>query len=530
MNIILYKSNAEKNRMYKSSYLTQVANLTGSLRDGSSIIDPVIQIRGGASFFVANYMYIEEFNRYYFITDISVEHTMDIIISAHVDVLMSWNTEIVRNQALVTRSSNKGNAYLQDKINRVLPEYTVNKYSDLNIFSTDLTDYGGHESARNILLFIRNDSLTMQGMSATYRSNSLQRPATGCALPFFGGMVYIVDAIMLNLIIANNGSDSGIMSSIIKAIAFPFDLVDFFNYISTGLINTTKGIKLTNYKDGTDVTELDSIDIYYVPFYYRGLIQLDISDKVAEIPFYNNYMDYEPYTEYYIHLPMLGDIKISPEDFNRDYIGMDIVFDMWSGSLTYSIFVREQYSSENGAYKNIITEQTIVGSQLVIAFDNADLANKDYTSQQAGNYVKTLGGIASMIAGAALSATGVGVGLGVGLMIGGAASGASGLVSIATADVIPKSSNSGASGNNAGTYNTYIDCGIYFYKKAYSYIYSYDDSDYINIIGRPANDVVILSECTGYLEVGTCHLDNVPATSTELDEILQLLQSGVLIS
>ena len=528
----LYKLVGEKNRLDKTSYLTNATSVTGVvIKFPSSIIDPTLTLNGTAiaNLWQFNYIRLDEFDRYYFIDDIiSIANNLWEV-HCHVDVLMSWKDEIKTNNALVTRSSNKGNPYLQDKINRVLPEYTVTKYSNLDIFKTDLTDYGGHESARNILLFVRNDSLTMQGMDATYRSNSLQRPATGCASPFFGGMIYIVDAIMLNLIIANNGSDSGIMSSIIKAIAFPFDLVDFFNYISAGLIGTTKGVKLTNYEDGTDVTELDSIDIYYVPFYYDGLIKLDISNKVAEIPFYNNYMDYEPYTEYYIHLPMLGDIKISPEDFNRDYVGMDIVFDIWTGSLTYSIFVREQFSIANGSYKNILSEQTIVGSQLVIAFDHADLANKEYVSQQAGNYVKTLGGIASIFTGIALTATGAGAGLGVGLIIGGAVSGTSGLVSVATADTMPKSSNSGASGNNTGVYNTYIDCGIYFYKKGYSSIYAYDDSDYINIIGRPANDVVAISECTGYLEVGTCHLDNVPALSQELDEITQLLQSGILM-
>ena len=60
MNIILYKSNAEKNRLDKSNLLTEIASLTGSLRDNSSIISPSIRIRGDASFFQANYLYIAE--------------------------------------------------------------------------------------------------------------------------------------------------------------------------------------------------------------------------------------------------------------------------------------------------------------------------------------------------------------------------------------------------------------------------------------------------------------------------------------
>ena len=526
----LYKLVGEKNRLDKTSYLTNATSVTGVvIKFPSSIVDPILTLNGTAiaNLWQFNYIRLDEFDRYYFIDDIiSIANNLWEV-HCHVDVLMSWKDEIKTNNALILRSSNKGNPYLQDKINSALPEYTVQKYSELNIFDLTLSDYGGHESARNILLFVRNDSLTMQGMDATNRTVGLQRPATGCGSPFFGGMNYIIDAVMLNLIIANNGSNSSIMSSIIKVIAFPFDLVDFFNYISVGLIQTTKGIKLTNYEDNTTVTEMDNIDIYYVPYYFDGLINLDISDKVAEIPFNNNYMDYEPYTEYYIHLPMYGDVKISPEDFNRSYVGLDIVFDIWSGTLSYALSTRDEYSSANGSQKNLFTEQSIVGSQLVIAFDNADLANKEFNTAISSDTTKALLGFGMAIMGGFMIAANPIAGAGI------VAAGVSNTIaassSLITRGANVKSSSAGAAGQNTGTYNTYIDCGLYFYKKQYSTIYAYDDSDYINIIGHPANDVVAISECTGYLEVGTCHLDNVPALSQELDEIMQLLQSGILM-
>ena len=528
----LYKLVGEKNRLDKTSYLTNATNITGVvIKFPSSIIDPILTLNGAAvaNLWQFNYIRLDEFDRYYFIDDIiSIANNLWEV-HCHVDVLMSWKDEIKTNNALILRSSNRGNPYLQDKLNNALPEYTVQKYSELNIFNLTLSDYGGHKSARNILLFVRNDTITMQNQSATYRSSKLQRPATGCGEPFVGGMIYIVDSIFLNTIIANHGSDSGIMSSIIKVIAFPFDLVAFFNYIATGLIQTTNGIKLTNYENGEIVEELTGIDIYYVPYYFNGLISLDISDKVAEIPFNNNYMDYDPYSEYYIHLPMYGDVKISPEDFSRDYMGLDIVFDIWSGSLTYSLFVRDSYSAISGSEKNILTEQTFAGSQLVIAFDNADLANKDYQNSQNAKIATGVVAAATLIASLFFPAFGISVGAAVGTGIGATSTGIAAGVSAVSRDVNKKSSQSGTSGQNTGTYNTYIDCGIYFYKKQYSSIYAYDDSDYVSIIGHPANDVVTISECTGYLEVGTCHLDNVPALSQELDEMMQLLQSGILI-
>ena len=531
MNIILYKSNAEKNRMYKNSYLTQVANLTGNLRDGSSIIDPVIQIRGGASFFVANYMYIEEFNRYYFITDISVEHTMDIIISAHVDVLMSWNTEIVGNQALVTRSSNKGNAYLQDKFNRALPTFSIERGSETEpIFSLSLKNYNENVSARNIVLFVRNNVIKDTSVEGTDRGNCLQKPATGCAMPFFGGIVYIVDVRAIQTIISNYGSDAGIMSSIIKAIAFPFDVVSFLSTIGQpGLVlQKVDGIKLTDYNDGTDVSILPASQFFVIN--YDSSLLCDLSEYLSKdnVTFTNSYLDYEPYSEYYIHLPMYGDVKVSAEILNMESIKLYGVFDIWNGTITYSLFVNDGESVANGAYKNIFTEQAMVGSQLLFAYDNADIMNKDYTSLQANNYVKAMSGLATMIAGGIVTLTNIPAGLGI--MLAGAGQGLSGVVSIATADVLPKSSMAGVNGNNVGTYNTYVDCGLYMYHIKYDSIFEQGNGDYANIIGYPADDIETISNCTGYLEVGTCHLDNVPATSTELDEILQLLQSGVLMS
>lgn len=47
--------------------------------------------------------------------------------------------------------------------------------------------------------------------------------------------------------------------------------------------------------------------------------------------------------------------------------------------------------------------------------------------------------------------------------------------------------------------------------------------------GYPAFITKKLSECTGYTEVESIHLENVPATQNELDEITELLKSGVII-
>lgn len=47
--------------------------------------------------------------------------------------------------------------------------------------------------------------------------------------------------------------------------------------------------------------------------------------------------------------------------------------------------------------------------------------------------------------------------------------------------------------------------------------------------GYPSFITKTLSECSGYTEVESIHLENVPATQNELDEITELLKSGVII-
>lgn len=47
--------------------------------------------------------------------------------------------------------------------------------------------------------------------------------------------------------------------------------------------------------------------------------------------------------------------------------------------------------------------------------------------------------------------------------------------------------------------------------------------------GYPSFITKTLSECSGYTEVESIHLENVPATQNEIDEITELLKSGVII-
>lgn len=106
MQIDFLRTNSEKIKVVKN-YST-VKSVSGKLTDGCSIINPVVRVVFDENLISANYCYISEFRRYYFITDITVENDT-MIINMHSDVLMNASTDIKNSVGTITRSNKKMN-------------------------------------------------------------------------------------------------------------------------------------------------------------------------------------------------------------------------------------------------------------------------------------------------------------------------------------------------------------------------------------------------------------------------------------
>lgn len=102
MNIRLYINNSPNNFITK--FLAGSATFTGTLRQDSSVIDPVITIEAlNLSSF--NYMYIPEFSRFYFINNIESIRTNLWRLTCHVDVLMTYRSQILSHQCIISKQS-----------------------------------------------------------------------------------------------------------------------------------------------------------------------------------------------------------------------------------------------------------------------------------------------------------------------------------------------------------------------------------------------------------------------------------------
>lgn len=122
MNIKLYKTATQVNAITKT--LTDEISLTGTLKDETDILKPTVLITSTSNLSSYNYMYIPEFNRYYFI-ELKVLRTNLYEIKGKCDVLFSHKTEILNNTAIIARQEKIYNMYLGDSNFKIYAQKSI---------------------------------------------------------------------------------------------------------------------------------------------------------------------------------------------------------------------------------------------------------------------------------------------------------------------------------------------------------------------------------------------------------------------
>ena len=127
MTLKLYKNYSDKNVVDKE-ISQEGSDISGTLRDDCSIIDPVIAIEGLTDLGV-NYAYITEFGRYYYINNIICKGKL-YELHMHVDVLKTYASGIRSNSAVISRQEKNYNLYLQDGVFKTYanPHYEIRKF------------------------------------------------------------------------------------------------------------------------------------------------------------------------------------------------------------------------------------------------------------------------------------------------------------------------------------------------------------------------------------------------------------------
>lgn len=133
LSVTLYNSASPVEKIGKT--LTAGGSYFCTLKDTTSVLNPVLIIRTSDAVYNYNYLYIAEFQRYYFINDIKSVNNNVWEISAHVDVLETYKTAILANDAVIKRQSLKYNTYLND------PEWKTYAYEQVAAFKFPITPF-----------------------------------------------------------------------------------------------------------------------------------------------------------------------------------------------------------------------------------------------------------------------------------------------------------------------------------------------------------------------------------------------------
>ena len=114
-------------------------SITGvSLKKDCSILKPVLHVgtsQASGNIFDYNYMYIAQFNRYYFIDDIVSVGQNRWEVSGHIDVLETYKNAILQQSAVIKRQEKLYNLYLND------PDFMTYNYEQIQTLYFSKTDF-----------------------------------------------------------------------------------------------------------------------------------------------------------------------------------------------------------------------------------------------------------------------------------------------------------------------------------------------------------------------------------------------------
>lgn len=153
MRIVLYNNKSGNNVVDKT--LVSDNEISGVfLKNDTSIINPVFLLSGFdvSQFTDYNYLYVPSFHRYYFIENFVAKTGKIVEISAHVDVLMTYKSDILASTQMIERQQNKANNYIIDnslplQANRKISYYNFGEdFDNVNFFVLAIANgLGGEE-------------------------------------------------------------------------------------------------------------------------------------------------------------------------------------------------------------------------------------------------------------------------------------------------------------------------------------------------------------------------------------------------
>ena len=288
--------------------------------------------------------------------------------------------------------------------------------------------------------------------------------------------------------------DDGFVNAIVKSFSSPIDAIVALNIVPSGnavqTSTSTKRLFLGNYDTGIEMPLVTS------QFFEQDMGTLFIK------PYWASALDYNPYTTIQLFLPYIGFVDLSPDDVMGKTLHVVYRCEIITGQVLALVFV-----------------SSTTGETLLYSHSGNFAMSVPITGANFGELYRTaIQGtlsLASGIAGAVATGGASGVIQGVNAL-GSATSGA-----VSGSKVQYERSGSVSM---TAAYMGKQSCYVVITRPRQSLA-----ADYNKFVGYPSNITVNLSSMSGFTVVENIHLEGVLATDEEKDEIVQLLQEGVII-
>ena len=120
MTVTLYTIKDDRKKLEKTlNAANTIATITAHYKQDTDVLEPVFELAYNASYVTCNYIYVADWNRYYFVEK-PITGSQRLYFKCKVDVLQSYATDIKKLDCIIARQKDEYNAYLNDGVWRNL--------------------------------------------------------------------------------------------------------------------------------------------------------------------------------------------------------------------------------------------------------------------------------------------------------------------------------------------------------------------------------------------------------------------------
>ena len=443
---------------------TSGTDATVKLKDNCSVINPTIQTVGIP--INANYFYISDFGRYYFVSNVTKISSAITEFNLEVDVLASYKSQIGSTSAHIVYSSTGYDTQIVDNRIAVM---TTKQITD------DPQSMGVFDSDGLFLLSVTNVQSSANGFAATYicNHNTLDN-------------------------VANELMSMDIGQMVIKSVYQPFDCVisctwlplKYSTFSTNTYCDTSAEIEFGDYNPHIPGNKLKN------PL-YSNITMFTLT------PRYSDFRAMQPYTSYSLLVPMYGVIDLNASDIRNllslGGFGVGWQIDLASGDVTMGIY----------------TAAGTIGQTI-----NFNIGVNCPIAQTSNNMTGTISGIGGTAGGLVGTVVSTVAGNVPGAVLGGIAT----LTGAATTAMSANSRSTSIKGGINGRSSLALGGDLVLFEYAMD-TEDPDDASYIAAYGRPVGEAHAISNHSGYVqcEGASC---TMPGSALEKERVNNYLNSG----